>query len=57
MVDHGWSWCNSVNNFNSINVGETIMEKIKELYALAKKYKKISIAIVVTIVLIIIINK
>jgi len=57
MVDHGWSWCNSTNNFNSINVGETIMEKIKELYALAKKHKKISIAIVVVIVLIIIINK
>ena len=57
MVDHGWSRCNSTNNFNSINVGETIMEKIKELYALAKEHKKISIAIVVTIVLIIIINK
>jgi hypothetical protein len=57
MVDHGWSWCNSTNNFNSINVGETIMEKIKELYALAKKHKKISIAIVVVIILIIIINK
>ena len=57
MVDHGWSWCNSVNNLNSINVGETIMEKIKELYALAKEHKKISIAIVVVILLIIIINK
>ena len=57
MVDHRWSWCNSVNNFNSINVGETIMEKIKELYALAKEHKKISIAIVVVIILIIIINK
>ena len=33
------------------------MEKIKELYALAKEYKKISIAIVVVIILIIIISK
>ena len=57
MVDHGWSWCNSVNNLNSINVGETIMEKIKEQYKLAKEHKKISIAIVVVILLIIIINK
>ena len=57
MVDHRWSWCNSVNNFNSINVGETIMEKIKELYKLAKEHKKVSIAIVVVILLIIIINK
>ena len=52
MVDHRWSWCNSVNNLNSINVGETIMEKIKELYELAKEYKKVSIAIIVIIALI-----
>ena len=56
MVDHGWSWCNSTNNFNSINVGETIMEKIKELYKLAKEHKKISIAIGVVIFIIIATN-
>ena len=33
------------------------MEKIKELYKLAKELKKVSIAIVVVILLIILINK
>ena len=53
MVDHRWSWCNSVNNFNSINVGETIMETVKRYIEMAKANKKIVMAAVVVIIIII----